>query len=48
MLEKRFRKTQTLPGTRKMHYVIPASKKQVQTKVFSEENAFNTIHTLAR
>jgi hypothetical protein len=44
MLEERFKKAQTLPGTQKIHCVIPASRNQVQTKVFSEENVFNTTH----
>jgi hypothetical protein len=44
MLEERFRKAQILPGTPKIYCVIPASKNQVQTKVFSEANVFNTTH----
>jgi hypothetical protein len=46
MLEERFRKAQTLLRTQKIHYVIPASKTQVQTKVFSKANVFNTTHTV--
>jgi hypothetical protein len=44
ILEERSRKAQTLPGTQKIHCVIPASKNQVQTKAFSEENVVNTTH----
>jgi hypothetical protein len=39
---ERFRKAGELPGTEKIYCVIPASKYQVQIKVFSESNVFNT------
>jgi hypothetical protein len=46
MLEKRFWKPRRILGAQKMHCVIPASKNQVQTKVFSEANVFNTTQTV--
>jgi hypothetical protein len=45
MLKERIRKARRLPDTQK---VIPASKDQVQTKVFSEANVFNTTHTYSK
>jgi hypothetical protein len=46
MPKERFRKSQTLAGTQKIHCVILASKNQVQTIVFSEENVFNTTQII--
>jgi hypothetical protein len=46
MLKERFRKTQTLLGTQKNTCVMPASRNQIQTKVYSEANVFNTTHVV--
>jgi hypothetical protein len=41
VLKERFRKAQTLLGTKKIH-CYSCLKKKVQTKVFSGENVFST------
>jgi hypothetical protein len=43
MVEERFRKYRKYP---KIHYVIPASRNQVQIKVFLETNVINTTYTM--
>jgi hypothetical protein len=46
VLKEGLRKCRTLIGTQKMHFIIPASKNQVQTKVFPEVNVFNTTYLI--
>jgi hypothetical protein len=45
MLEERFRKAQTFPGTQKIHWVIPASRNQNFRQKCFWKQMFTTTHT---
>ena len=47
-LEERFQRTQTIPGTRKLHSFIPVSKHTVKTRVYSSSSLFKEQRVTSR
>ena len=47
-LEERFQRTQTIPGTRKLHSFVPVSKHTVKTRVYSSSSLFKEQRVTSR